>query len=85
VVDRFEEADKRGVIRLYCSILVEQASQKPIIIGRGGSMIKRIGTEARLDLERFFDARVYLDLHVKVRAEWREDDRLLDDLGMGRR
>ncbi|HJO37351.1 MAG: GTPase Era [Vicinamibacterales bacterium] len=85
VVDRFEEVDERGVIRLYCSILVEQASQKPIVIGRGGSMIKRIGTGARQDLERFFDARVYLDLHVKVRAEWRENDRLLDDLGMGRR
>ncbi|HAK56141.1 MAG: GTPase Era [Vicinamibacterales bacterium] len=85
VVDRFEEVDERGVIRLYCSILVERASQKPIVIGRGGSMIKRIGTGARQDLERFFDARVYLDLHVKVRAEWRENDRLLDDLGMGRR
>ena len=45
-------------------------------------MIKRIGTEARLDLERFFDAKVYLDLHVKIRAEWRENDRLLDDLGV---
>ena len=83
-VDRFEEADARGVIRLFCSIIVEQASQKPIILGRGGSMIKRIGTEARQDLERFFDAKVYLDLHVKVRAEWRENDRLLDDFGMRR-
>jgi GTP-binding protein Era len=43
-------------------------------------MIKRIGTAAREELERFFDARVYLDLHVKVKAEWREDERLLDDL-----
>ena len=83
-VDQFEEADARGVLRLYCSIIVEQASQKPIVIGRAGSMIKRIGTEARADLERFFDAKVYLDLHVKVRSEWREDDRLLDDLGMRR-
>jgi GTP-binding protein Era len=45
-------------------------------------MIKRIGTAARLDLERFFQARVYLDLRVKVRSEWREDDRVLDELGM---
>ncbi len=82
IVDRFQESDERGVIRLYCSIIVEQASQKPIVLGRGGSMIKRIGTEARLDLERFFDAKVYLDLHVKIRAEWRENDRLLDDLGV---
>ena len=82
VVDRFEEADERGLMRLYCSILVERESQKPILIGRGGEAIKRIGTAARLDLERFFDARVFLDLRVKVRADWREDGRLLDQLGV---
>ena len=85
VVDRFEEPDDRGLIRVFCSIFVEQSSQKPIVIGRRGAMLKRIGTEAREDLERVFGARVYLDLHVKVRADWREDDRLLDDLGLGRR
>ena len=82
VMDRFEEMDEKGVMRLYCSILVEQSSQKPIVIGRGGTMIKRIGEEARVELERFFDARVYLDLHVKVRANWRENNQVLDDLGM---
>jgi GTP-binding protein Era len=80
VVDRFEEPDDKGLMRLYCSILVERASQKAIVVGRAGAMIKRIGTAAREELERFFDARVYLDLHVKVKAEWREDERLLDDL-----
>ena len=82
VVDQFDEADEKGVIRMYCSIVVEQDSQKPIIIGRGGEMIKRIGTEARQELERFFGTRVFVDLHVKVRAHWREDDRLLDQLGV---
>ena len=82
VMDRFEEMDEKGVMRLYCSILVENSSQKPIVIGRGGTMIKRIGEEARVELERFFDARVYLDLHVKVRANWRENNRVLDDLGL---
>jgi GTP-binding protein Era len=82
VVDRFEEADDRGIMRFYCSILVERDSQKPILVGRGGEMIKRIGTAARCDLESFFDARVYLDLRVKVASEWREDGRLLDELGM---
>jgi GTPase len=82
VVDRFEEADAKGIMRFYCSILVERDSQKPILIGRGGEMIKRIGTAARQNLEAFFDARVFLDLRVKVRAEWREDDRLLDELGL---
>jgi len=84
VVDRFEEPDQEGVMRLYCSILVERESQKPIVIGRGGAMIKRIGIAAREDLERFFETRVFLDLRVKVRAEWREDERLLDELGVGR-
>lgn len=82
VVDRFEEADERGIVRIYCSILVEEDSQKPIVLGRGGDMIKRIGTEARHELEAFFGAKVFLDLHVKVRARWREDERLLDELGL---
>jgi GTPase len=80
VVDKFEEPDEGGLLRLYCSILVERESQKPIVIGRGGEMIRTIGTAARLELERFFDTRVFLDLHVKVKGEWREDDRLLDEM-----
>ena len=80
VVDQFDEAAPDGLLRLYCTILVERSSQKPIILGRGGDMIKSIGTAARLELERFFETRVYLDLHVKVKNEWREDERLLDEL-----
>jgi GTPase len=80
VVDRFEEPDEKGLMRLYCSILVERDSQKPIVVGRGGEMVKRIGTAARAELERFFDARVFLDLMVKVRSDWREDERVLDQL-----
>jgi GTPase len=83
VIDRFEEPDTSGLMRLYCTILVERNSQKPIIIGRGGAMIKEIGTAARMALERFFETRVYLDLRVKVRSGWREDERTLDDLGLG--
>ena len=86
-IDRFEEPVDGGVLKIFCSILVEQSSQKPIIIGRGGQLIKRIGTEARVELERFFGTRVYLDLHVKVRPNWREDARRLGELGVppGRR
>jgi GTP-binding protein Era len=83
VIDRFEEpaeGDKKPLLKLYCTIVVDRESQKPIIIGRGGEMIKRIGTAAREDLERFFDAKVFLDLHVRVKAEWREDDTVLDDI-----
>ena len=86
VVDQFEEpANPGGMLRIWCTILVEQDSQKPIVIGRAGDMIKRIGTEARQDLERFFEARVFLDLRVKVRADWRDDERVLDDLGLPRK
>jgi len=83
MVDKFEEGPK---LTLYCSIIVEKASQKPILIGKGGAAIKAIGTAAREELERFFQTKVYLDLHVKVREHWREDERTLDELGVeGRR
>ncbi len=83
VVDAFEEPEQPGgMLRLHCSILVERASQKPIVVGRGGAMIKAIGTAARLELERFFDAKVFLDLHVKVKEDWREDPRTLTDIGL---
>jgi GTP-binding protein Era len=85
VIDRFEEPETPGgLLRLYCTILVERESQKPIVIGKGGSMIKAIGTGARKELERFFGTKVFLDLRVKVRAEWREDERILDTLGLPR-
>jgi len=86
VIDQFEEPDRpRGLMRLFCTILVETESQKPIVIGRAGSMIKRIGTEAREDIERFFNCKVYLDLRVKVRPNWRDDERALDELGLPRK
>jgi GTP-binding protein Era len=85
IIDRFEPpAETRAVTRIFASILVDHASQKPIVVGRGGDMIKRIGTEARVDLEEMLDGRVHLELHVKVRADWRDDERLLDEMGLGR-
>ena len=86
VVDRFEEppegGDRKGLLKLYCTIVVDRESQKPIILGRGGDMIKRIGIAAREDLERFFDTKVFLDLHVRVKSEWREDETVLNDIGV---
>jgi GTPase len=81
VIDAFDETNP-GLIKLYCTILVERESQKPIVLGKGGSMIKAIGTAARLGLEEHFDQRVYLDLRVKVKSEWRDDERLLDEIGL---
>ena len=84
VVDRFEEPPEGGdgIIRIYCSILVDRASQKRIVIGKRGALVKQIGTEARHELERFFAAKVFLDLHVRVRSNWREDERILTELGI---
>ncbi|HYB94916.1 MAG TPA: GTPase Era [Vicinamibacterales bacterium] len=82
IVDKFEEADAKGVMRFYCTILVERESQKPILVGKGGARIKAIGTASRIELEKFFDARVFLDLHVKVKESWRDDERALDSLGL---
>jgi GTPase len=84
VVDKFDEPDEKGLLRLYCTILVERESQKPIVIGRAGEMIKSIGTAARKELEQFFGTRVFLDLRVKVRTDWREDERMLDAIGLPR-
>jgi GTP-binding protein Era len=84
VVDKFDEEERERMLRLYCTIFVEHESQKAIVIGRGGEMIKRIGTEARKDLEDTFETRVFLDLRVKVNPDWRNDDRALDDLGVPR-
>jgi GTP-binding protein Era len=86
VIDRFEEPQPAGdLLRLYCTIVVDRDSQKPIILGKGGDMIKRIGTAAREELERFFSTRVFLDLHVRVKSDWREDDSVLRDIGLGER
>jgi GTP-binding protein Era len=84
VIDQFEEAGEDKTIKIYATILVERESQKPIVIGKGGTMIKEIGTAARAELIHHFESKVYLDLHVKVKSEWRDDDRLLDELGIER-
>jgi len=83
VVDRFEEpAEGSSLLKIYCSVVVDRESQKPIVVGRGGEMVKRIGTAAREELERFFATKVYLDLRVRVKADWREDDHVLSDIGI---
>jgi GTPase len=86
LIDQFQEpsADDR-LLRIYATVVVERESQKPIVIGRGGEVIKQIGTAARQEMERFFQTKVFLDLRVAVREQWREDDRLLDRLGVRER
>ena len=80
VIDEFKEED--DIIRIYASIICDKESQKPIIIGKGGNMIKRIGTEARVDIENLLMTKVYLELFVKVREGWRDKDVLLKNYGL---
>ena len=70
VIDDFEEGE--NITRIHASIVVDRDSQKPIIIGSGGDMLKQIGTEARRELERLFPPKVFLELYVKVEPHWRD-------------
>ncbi|HVT43344.1 MAG TPA: GTPase Era [Thermoanaerobaculia bacterium] len=79
-VERWEETEGDEIIRIFASIYVERDSQKKIVIGKGGDMIKRIGTEARIELESILGTKIYLELHVAVHELWREDERFLGEL-----
>lgn len=79
IVEKFEETDT--AIHIMAVIYVERDSQKGILIGKGGSKLKRVGTEARKDIEKFFGKRVYLELFVKVEANWRNRENKLRSFG----
>jgi GTPase len=80
MVDDIERAG--DLTRVRALVWVETESQKGIVIGTGGRMVKQIGTAARRELERELGTRVHLDLSVRVRRGWRADERLLDRLGI---
>jgi GTP-binding protein Era len=83
LIDKFQEPTPDDhMTRIWATILVERESQKPIVIGRGGEMIRDIGSSARHAIEAFLQNRVFLDLRVAVKEQWREDERTLDQLGM---
>ncbi len=78
-VEEFKESEK--IINVRCVIHVERDSQKGIIIGHKGDMIKRVGTEARKDAEEFFNKKIFMELYVKVAKEWREKEKQLKNFG----
>ncbi len=82
-VEQIERDPQTGFMKVWAVIYVERNSQKGIIIGHGGSMIKQIGSEARQDLERLFDVGVHLDLTVKVKKDWRSDASQIRKFGYG--
>ena len=83
VIELFKEEE--GLVRIHAAILVERDNQKGILIGRGGSMLKTVGTEARLQIEAFLGMKVFLGLFVKVREHWRENEGILGEMGLGDR
>ena len=81
VVDAFKEDAQKRLLRIQATIHVEKDSQKGILIGKKGAMLKEIGTKARVDLESFFNARVYLELFVRVQKDWTHDEKMLKQFG----
>jgi GTPase len=80
-VDELTERPRPPCLYIRARIFVEQDSQRGILVGRGGAMLKRIGTAARQELEAFFGIKVFLDLVVQVRPNWRKDTRALREFG----
>jgi GTP-binding protein Era len=81
VVEGIEPRDD-GMVEIHAQVWVETESQKGILVGKGGRMIREVGTAARKELERDLGSRVFLDLQVKVRGRWRRDEGLLDRIGI---
>lgn len=79
-VENWEETE--DLARISAVVMVETDGQKAILIGKGGSMLKKIGTQSREEIEAMLDKRVYLETFVKVRSEWRQNTRLLQELGL---
>ncbi|MCP1661212.1 GTPase Era [Neisseria perflava] len=80
-VEQFEETPT-GMLNIYIAVLVDKDSQKAILIGKGGERLKKISTEARLDMEKLFEAKVFLKVWVKVKSGWADDIRFLRELGL---
>ena len=79
-VEKFDEGD--GIHHIYIAVLVDKENQKPIVIGKGGEKLKKISTEARLDMEKLFDCKIFLKVWVKVKSGWADDVRFLKELGL---
>jgi len=82
-VDSFKEDEEKNRIRIAATITVEKDSQKGILIGKGGRMLKELGTQSRLEMEKFFAAKIFLELFVRVRKDWTKDPRWLKEFGYG--
>ena len=80
-INKFEEREGQPIIDIDADIICEKQSHKAIVIGKGGEMLKQIATKARHDLEEMTGEKVFLTLYVRVKNEWRDDDRIMKELG----
>ena len=80
-IERFHDREDKNIVEIMASIICEKTSHKGIVIGKGGRMLKSIGSQARMDIERFLGIKVYLELFVKVRSDWRNNPVTMRDLG----
>lgn len=78
---KFEEPNEKDITKIYAEIMVAKENHRPIVIGKGGSQLKTIGTEARQELEKILGSKIYLDLHVAVKKNWTKNDVILEELG----
>lgn len=85
VVDLFKEDENKNLIRISATITVEREAQKAILIGKKGAMLKNIGTQARLQMGKFFGAKIFLELFVRVKKDWTSSDRMLQEFGLLKR
>jgi GTPase len=83
-IDTFKEDEEKNLIRISATITVEKESQKAIMIGKKGSMLKNIGTQARLEMENLFDSKVFLELFVRVKKDWTSNDKMLQEFGLSK-
>jgi len=81
VIDEFK--DEKTLLKIRATIICEREGHKPILIGHEGAMLKKIGTFAREDMERFFNVKVFLDLWIKIKEDWKDNDFYLKNIWFG--
>jgi GTP-binding protein Era len=79
-IEKFEE--EGGLRRIHAAIYVDKSNQKAIVIGKGGAKLKEVATSARIDMEKLFDAKVFLEIWVKVKSGWADDVRFIKQMGL---
>ncbi|GGE14706.1 GTPase Era [Marinithermofilum abyssi] len=81
IVEQMEQEDEGNLVRIYATIITERSSQKGILIGKQGTMLKEVGRRARTEIERLLGSKVFLDLWVKVKKDWRNEEMMLRQFG----